>query len=130
MALEKGNGVPALILIVEDQPLHAKLFRDIVRVAGFHAVTVATGDEALRVVACAAPDLVLLDILLPDIDGRDLIGRIRADPGRAALPIVAISARVDREMSDGCLAAGADAFLAKPVPVEVLVEAVQERLGR
>lgn len=113
-----------LILIVEDQPLHAKLFRDILLAGGYRAIVAGNAAEAVRMTPHARPDAILLDILLPDVDGREVIAAMRADPATQAVAILAISALADRFMAEGCLAAGADAFLAKPVGMAELVDRI------
>lgn len=113
-----------MILIVEDQPLHAKLFRDILLLGGFDAVTTASGREAAAVAAGTAPDLVLLDVLLPDLDGREVIAGLKREARTRGIGVLAISASPDREVMDECLAAGADAFMAKPVRMADLLAQV------
>lgn len=115
----------ALVLIVEDQPLHAKLFAEVVRANGMKAIATARAREALKVMACVRPTLVLMDIYLPDGDGRDIIARMRDDDRMQAIPVVAISALPDRETIDGSLSAGADGFLSKPVSIKALSAELQ-----
>ena len=113
-----------LILIVEDQPLHAKLFSDILRGGGFNAITLGNGRDVAATAAATRPDVILLDILLPDVDGREVIATLRAHQDVGATSILAISASADREMADDCLAAGADAFLSKPVGMRELIQRI------
>lgn len=115
----------ALVLIVEDQPLHAKLFAEVVRANGMKAIATARAREALKVMACVRPTLVLMDIYLPDGDGRDIIARMRDDDRMQAIPVVAISALPDSETIDGSLSAGADGFLSKPVSIKALSAELQ-----
>lgn len=125
----KGSRVSAVILIVEDQPLHAKLFRDILQLGGFDAVTAASGREATTVAAGTRPDLILLDVLLPDLDGREVIAVLKRAAPTRGIRVLAISASPDREVMDECLAAGADAFMAKPVRMADLLARVGTMLG-
>ena len=115
----------AVILIVEDQPLHAKLFRDILQLGGFAAVTTASGREAASVAAGTRPDMILLDVLLPDVDGREVIAGLRGAAATRGIGVLAISASPDRDVMDECLAAGADGFIAKPVRMADLLEQVE-----
>ncbi|MEH3035543.1 MAG: response regulator [Sphingomonas adhaesiva] len=110
----------ALILIVEDQPLHAKLFVEVARANGMKAIATARGEEALKLMASVRPTLVLMDVYLPDGDGRHVIAHMRGDDRMQAIPVVAISALSDRDTIDGSLSAGADGFLSKPVSIKAL----------
>lgn len=113
--------MPPLVLIIEDQPLHAKLFRDTLNASGFRSVSAITGAEGAALAARIRPDLILLDVLLPDADGRDLIAALLSADRTTRVPVMAISARQDREMEESCLAAGASSFTAKPVSLAALV---------
>ena len=114
-----------MILIVEDQPLHAKLFAEIARANGMKAIATGTAGEALLLMTCVEPTLVLMDIYLPDGDGRELIARMRGDDRMEAIPVIAISALSDSDTIDGSLRAGADGFLAKPVSIRALSAELQ-----
>ncbi|KQT35273.1 hypothetical protein ASG29_03990 [Sphingomonas sp. Leaf412] len=118
-----------MVLIVEDQPLHAKLFRDTLNASGFRSVTSATGLEGGLMAARIRPDLILIDVILPDMDGRTLIATLSSDQGADTVPIMAISARQDREMEESCLAAGASSFTAKPVVLAALVREARRLVG-
>lgn len=110
-----------LVLIIEDQPLHAKLFRATLNASGFRSVSATTGKEGAALAVQIRPNLILLDILLPDTDGRDLIAILRSVERKTLVPIMTISARQDRDMEESCLAAGASSFTAKPLSLAALV---------
>ena len=112
------------VLIVEDNERNMKLFRDVLAAAGHRTLEATTGGQALEVAAEHAPDLILMDIQLPDIGGVEALERLRADERTAATPIVALTAQAMDGDRERFLAAGFDGYLAKPVNIADLVAAV------
>jgi two-component system cell cycle response regulator DivK len=107
-----------LILIVEDNDKNLKLARDVLAFAGFRTVEATDGESGVRMASEHKPDLILMDIQLPGIDGITAFERIRKDSATARIPIVALTASVmagDRERFDR---AGFDGFIAKPIDVK------------
>lgn len=117
------------VLIVEDRPSHAKLFPEILRGNGHLSLVALKGREGIAVARRTTPALVIVDILLPDLDGREVIAELRGNPEIERMPILAISAVTDRAMERDCLAAGADLFLAKPIRVDHFSTVVAELLA-
>jgi two-component system, cell cycle response regulator DivK len=115
----------ARILVVEDNEKNMKLFRDVLRAAGYDTLEATTGEGAVTVAADNAPDLVLMDIQLPDIDGIEALGRLRADARTAAVPVLALTAQAMEGDRERFLAAGFDGYLSKPVNVPDLVASVE-----
>jgi two-component system cell cycle response regulator DivK len=109
--------VDACVLIVDDNDLDTKLARDVLRYHGFDTVEAGTAAEAMAVATACCPDLVLLDVQLPDADGVTLLAQIRADPRLAATPVVALTALAMPDDERTLLAAGFQAYLAKPIDV-------------
>ena len=116
------------VLIVEDQPSHAKLFSEILRGNGHLSLVALKGREGVAVARRSTPALVIVDVLLPDLDGREVIAELRGRSETETTPILAISAISDRAMERDCLAAGADLFLAKPIHVDHFSRVVAELL--
>jgi two-component system cell cycle response regulator DivK len=114
------------ILVVEDNEKNMKLFRDVLRATGYRTVEATTGEQAVELAADHAPDLVLMDIQLPDIDGVDALGRLRADERTASIPVLALTAQAMHGDRERFLAAGFDGYLSKPVNVVELVGAVRQ----
>ena len=104
------------VLLVEDNQRNLKLARDVLEFAGFTVDALTTGEEALGRGAGGAPDLILMDLQLPGIDGHTALARLRADPRTADIPVVALTASrwADRERA---LGAGFDGYLEKPISV-------------
>jgi two-component system cell cycle response regulator DivK len=106
-----------LVLLVEDNEKNMKLARDVLQFKGYRVTEATTGEDAVAFAARDGPDLVLMDIQLPGIDGIEALRRIRADAKTAGIPVVALTASVmanDRERFDK---AGFDGFIAKPINV-------------
>jgi DNA-binding response OmpR family regulator len=119
-----------VLLIVDDDPAITRLLEMALRRPGRRLRTAETGAEADRILAEGGCDLVVLDLFLPDEDGRRLLERWRANPGLAATPVFILSARLGAEVKSECYALGADGFFEKPFDVGVLAAAVEGRLAR
>src|SRR5216683_2749530 len=109
--------MPPKILIVDDTPHNVKMLADLLAAKGYAIVTAVSGQEGLEKVEAEQPDLVLLDVMMPGMDGYEVCRRIRANPEYGILPVVMVTALdPTRERIKG-LEAGADDFLTKPVNV-------------
>lgn len=113
------------ILLVEDEPDSAELMAHILEMESFHVVRARTGDEGLSMAKAELVDVVLLDVMLPGVDGFEVCRRLRADPRTALLPIAFISAKTRDEDRQAGLQAGADVYLAKPISRAALVSATR-----
>jgi len=107
----------ARILVVEDHPANLKLARIILENAGHVVVASDDAVDGLRVAAQIRPDLVLMDIQLPGMDGLEALARLRADPATAAIPAVAFTAFAMKDDRERFLAAGFNGYLEKPISV-------------
>jgi two-component system cell cycle response regulator DivK len=119
-----------LILVVEDNEKNRKLVRDVLVVKGYRLLETETGEEGLRVAREEHPALILMDILLPGIDGIETLRRLRADPATATIPVVAVTASAMTQDRQKILAAGFDGYQAKPISIRPFLEAVREVLDR
>jgi signal transduction histidine kinase/CheY-like chemotaxis protein/HPt (histidine-containing phosphotransfer) domain-containing protein len=119
------------VLVVEDNEVNAMVASGLLQRAGHRATVASTGRAALARMAEGCPDLVLMDLRLPDFDGLEVTRRIRAlaDPAKAAVPIVALSAQVVKADIDACLAAGMNDFLGKPFRLERLEATLRRVVG-
>ena len=108
------------ILVVEDNPLNLKLVRDVLTASGYEVVEAQTGEAGVSLAADCAPDLVLMDLQLPGIDGYEALRLIREDPRVGEVPIVALTAFAMREDRERTARAGFDGYLSKPISVREL----------
>jgi two-component system cell cycle response regulator DivK len=115
------------ILVVEDNEKSMKLFRDVLLAKGYRPLEAMTGGQALELASEHAPDLVLMDIQLPDIDGVEALGRLRADERTASIPVLALTAQAMYGDRERFLAAGFDDYISKPVNVVELLEIVRRQ---
>lgn len=108
------------ILVVEDNPLNLKLIRDVLQVSGYDVVEAQSGEDGLRVAEEDPPDLVLMDLQLPGIDGTETLRRLRQGTLRPDVPVVAVTALAMAEDKDGAARAGFDGYIEKPISVRLL----------
>ena len=113
------------ILVVEDNELNMKLFRDVLVAGGYRTLEATTGGEAVELATEHAPDLVLMDIQLPDVGGVQALGRLRANERTAAIPVLALTAQAMDGDRERFLAAGFNGYLSKPVNVRELIGTVR-----
>ncbi|MFD7917723.1 response regulator transcription factor [Streptomyces sp. NPDC059740] len=127
---------PDHLLVVDDEPTVRELLRTALRYAGFEVDAAATGRQALDLAATHTPDLVLLDVMLPDMDGFEVIRRLRAQPrsplaGRGGdVPVLFVTAREDRDDRLHGLRLGGDDYVTKPVDLEELIARIHAVLRR
>jgi len=114
------------VLIVEDNEKSMKLFRDVLAAKGYRTLEATTGEQAFELAAERAPDLVLMDIQLPDTNGVEALSQLRADERTASIPVLAVTAQAMHGDRERFLAAGFDGYLSKPVDVLELVGTVRQ----
>ena len=119
----------AQVLVVEDNEKNMKLFRDVLQASGYDLLEATTGERAMELAAEHQPNLVLMDIQLPDLDGVEALGRLRADARTASIPVVALTAQAMHGDRERFLDAGFTAYISKPVNVLEFVKTVREHCG-
>jgi len=117
------------ILVVEDNPLNMKLVRDVLTVSGYEVLAAPSGEEGVSMAQTCAPDLVLMDIQLPGMDGYEALRLLRQNPQLDGVPIVAVTAFAMREDRERAAREGFDGYLGKPISVRGLMAQVSEFLS-
>jgi two-component system, cell cycle response regulator DivK len=118
----------SLILIVEDNEKNLKLVRDVLQVKGYETLDAGTAEDGLKIAAERKPDLVLMDIQLPGMNGIDALKALRANPATAAIPVVAITASVMQQDRQQIMNAGFNGFIEKPINLRNFLDTVQATL--
>jgi two-component system cell cycle response regulator DivK len=118
----------SLILIVEDNEKNLKLVRDVLQVKGYETVEAGTAEDGLRLAAERRPDLVLMDIQLPGMNGIDALRVLRGDPATARIPVAAVTASVMQQDRRMITEAGFDAYIGKPINLREFIETVRTLL--
>jgi two-component system cell cycle response regulator DivK len=116
------------ILVVEDNPKNLKLVRDVLQYSGYEVIEATSGEDGVRLAAEARPDLILMDLQLPGIDGTEALRRIRADDQNADIPIVAVTAFAMNDDRDRAFAGGFTGYVEKPISVRALPQQVRDFL--
>ncbi len=116
------------ILLAEDQAMNRKLFREFLEVKGYKVVEARDGAEALALARAERPDLVLMDVQMPGMDGLEATRRIKADPATRHVPVLALTAMDGDE--EQVFRAGCDGYLPKPVRIQTLLERVEALVAR
>ena len=118
----------SLVLIVEDNEKNLKLVRDVLQVKGYDTLEAGTAEEGLVLAAKQKPDLVLMDIQLPGMNGIEALKALQADPATARIPVIAITASVMQQDRKHITEAGFDAYLSKPLDLREFLTTVKRVL--
>jgi two-component system cell cycle response regulator DivK len=118
-----------LVLIVDDNEKNLRLARDVLRASGFRTIEAASGEDAVAVATEHLPDLILMDIRLPDIDGTEAAARLKSAPRTAAIPIVALTSSAMKGDREWFLGSGFDGYLEKPISVRDFPDQVRGFCG-
>jgi two-component system cell cycle response regulator DivK len=118
------------ILIVEDNPLNMKLLRDVLEAHGYETITTEEGIAALTLAREHQPDLILMDLQLPDISGFDAARRLKEHASTRTIPVVAVTAFAMSGDERKALMSGCDAYVSKPISLRAFIEVVERFIGR
>lgn len=116
------------ILVVEDNPKNLKLVRDVLQFSGYEVIEATCGEDGVRLAALEQPDLILMDLQLPGMDGTEALRQIRESAAGGAVPVVAVTAFAMNEDRDRAYAAGFDGYVQKPISVRGLQQQVHDFL--
>jgi CheY-like chemotaxis protein len=114
-----------VILVVEDNERNLKLVRDVLEYAGYDVRVARTGEDGITLAVSEPPDLVLMDLQLPGIDGMEALRRLRESPRTAGIPVVAVTAQAMKQDRERALAAGFNGYVEKPISVRAFPDQVR-----
>ena len=121
--------MPKTVLIVEDNELNMKLFHDLLEAHGYHTVGTRNGIEALDLARAHRPDLILMDIQLPEVSELEVIKWLKDDPELKAIPVVAVTAFAMKGDEEVIRQRGCEAYISKPISVTSFLETVRRFIG-
>lgn len=117
------------VLIIEDNDLNLKLFKDLLEAHGYQTIETKDGAKALDLIIEANPNLVLLDIQLPNVSGIDIIKQIRGNEKTKEIPVIAVTAFAMHDDEERIIDAGCQAYVSKPISIISFVELIQKYLA-
>lgn len=120
----------ASILVVEDNNANSELARDLLEVAGYTVIDAETGGEGIAMAREHRPDLILMDIGLPDMDGLEAVARLRQDDATSTIPIVATTSHAMKDDEKRILQGGCDGYIPKPIDTRTFVSSVVAHLEK
>ena len=128
-AREQGMGMAKTVLIVEDNDLNMKLFHDLLEAHGYATIQTKDGMEAMKLAREQRPDLILMDIQLPEISGLEVTKWLKEDPDLRRIPVVAVTAFAMKGDEEKIRQGGCEAYIAKPISVVKFLETVAKLLN-
>jgi two-component system cell cycle response regulator DivK len=123
------SGDKKTIMVVEDEPLNMRLTVDLLEMNGFKVLSCSDGNSAIEALKQSVPDLILLDINLPKMNGFEVRKKIREDSRLDGIKVIALSASVMREDEERIRAAGFDDFMPKPIDIKGLIKKIKDHLA-
>jgi two-component system, cell cycle response regulator DivK len=129
VAMVAANGAQKTVMIVEDNELNMRLFNDVLDAYGYRTVGTREGLQALELAREHRPDLILMDIQLPEVSGLDLTKWIKADDELSGIPVVAVTAFAMRGDEERIREGGCEAYISKPISVSTFIETVRRFIG-
>jgi two-component system, cell cycle response regulator DivK len=129
LSRDEGAVVSKRILVVEDQEDNRRILRDLLNATDFEVIEAEDGEQALAAVAKQRPDLILMDIQLPELDGYEATRRIKTDPSLSSTPIIAVTSYALSGDEEKARAAGCDDFVPKPYSPRQLLAKIRQYLA-
>ena len=120
----------SLILIIEDNEKNLKLVRDVLQVKGYETIEAGTAEDGIVLARSRKPDLVLMDIQLPGMNGIDALKVLRADAATARIPVIAVTASVMQQDRNLITEAGFDGYIGKPINLKEFIDTVRAMVER
>jgi two-component system cell cycle response regulator DivK len=126
--MSQGENMSKRILVIEDQEDNRQIVRDLMTASGYELIEATTGEEGIAAAARERPDLILMDIQLPGIDGYEVTRRIKANPQLKTIPIIAVTSYALSGDDKKAFAAGCDGYVTKPYSPRLLLAKIREYL--
>lgn len=126
----QGSGKTAVVLLVEDNQMNKILVREILSLNGYGIIEASSGTEALKVLSTRKPDLILMDLHLPGMDGVTATRIIKSNESNRSIPVLALTASAMKGEEDKILGHGFDGYVAKPIEVKKLLDAITANLAK
>lgn len=121
--------MPKKVMIVEDNELNMKLFKDLIEASGYETVRTANGREAVELARAHKPDLILMDIQLPEVSGLDVTQWLKADDELCVIPVIAVTAFAMKGDEERIRKGGCEAYISKPIQVPKFIETIKSYLN-
>ncbi len=118
-----------LILMVEDEPRNLTLLRDLLQVSGYKTIEATDGEQGVELAKASKPDLILMDVQMPKMDGLEATRILKADATTSNIPVLALTSYAMKGDKERILEAGCDGYLAKPIDIKELLKIVAEYLS-
>jgi two-component system cell cycle response regulator DivK len=125
----EARRMPKTVMIVEDNELNMKLFHDLLDAHGYRTLQTRTGMEALRVARKERPDLILMDIQLPEVSGLEVTKWLKDDEALCDIPVIAVTAFAMKGDEERIRRGGCEAYISKPISIATFLDAVRRQLG-
>jgi two-component system cell cycle response regulator DivK len=125
----QARGLSKTVMIVEDNELNMKLFHDLLAAQGYRTLQTRTGMEALRLAREQRPDLILMDIQLPEVSGLEVTKWLKDDEELADIPVIAVTAFAMKGDEERIRRGGCEAYISKPISIASFLDAVRRHLG-
>ena len=117
------------ILIVEDEPMNLKLLRDLLKRFGYEIIEATDGEQGVKLAAANEPNLILMDIMMPKMDGLEATRIIKADIKTKHIPIIALTSFAMKGDKERTIEAGCDAYIAKPIEIQEVLKIIEHFLA-
>ena len=118
-----------MILIVEDEPKNTTLIRDLLQVSGYSTIEATTGKQGVELAKASKPDLIIMDVQLPEMDGLEATQILKADATTSNIPVLALTSYAMKGDKERILEVGCDGYLAKPIDIQEFLKTVAEYLS-
>ncbi|KJZ82189.1 Chemotaxis protein CheV [Candidatus Liberibacter solanacearum] len=126
---DRNIEMPKKVMIVEDNELNMKLFRDLIETSGYMSIQTRSGLEALEIARQHKPDIIIMDIQLPEISGLEITKQIKEDNELQDIPVIAVTAFAMKGDEERIRKGGCEAYISKPISLSIFMETIKKYIG-